>query len=135
MIEAKSMLQRRRLTKTAHATTPISNRGTIATIGSLKSGTSAYRKEKMPNTAPPRRPTTGPSSAPPTIAGMCIMVAFPMRGIGTGIKPRRVAPRNNAMPPIMPLTTICRVSKLNTEPPLLPPEFAATYQTSVCSSA
>ena len=47
---------------------------------------------------------------------MCIMVAFPMRGTGTGIKPIRVAPRNTAIPPRMPATTIRRVSRRNIEP-------------------
>ncbi len=67
----------------------------------------------------------GPSSAPPTIAGMCMIVALPMRGIGTGMKPMRVAPRNSATPPTMPATTICRVLRPKAEPPPLPPEFAA----------
>ena len=51
------------------------------------------------------------------MAGMCIIVALPMSGIGTGIKPMRVAPRNNAIPPMMPAMTICRVLKPNTELP------------------
>ena len=53
------------------------------------------------------------------------MVALPISGIGTGIKPSRVAPRNNATPPMMPAMTISRVLRSSTEPPLFPPELAA----------
>jgi hypothetical protein len=99
----------------------------MATMGSLKIGTSAYKKEKIPKIAPVSRPTTGPSSAPPTMAGMCIIVALPMKGIGTGMNPKRVAPKNSATPPITPDMTISRVLKLNMDPPLFPLEFAAIF--------
>ena len=58
------------------------------------------------------------------IAGMCMIVALPIRGIGTGMSPRRVAPRKSATPPTTPATTICRVP--SPEVPPLPPAFAAT---------
>jgi hypothetical protein len=56
-----------------------------------------------------------------------MIVALPMSGIGTGMKPNRVNPRNSAMPPMMPATTICLVSKRNIEPrPSLPEPIAMT---------
>src|SRR5215210_7175429 len=84
---------------------------------------------------PASSPTTGPSRAPPTTAGMCIMVALPMSGIGTGMKPRRVAPKNNAMPPMMPATTTCRVLKPNADPPPPPPSSRDPIAMSACPSS
>src|SRR5215210_4629215 len=78
----------------------------------------------MPKIPPASSPTMGPSKAPPRIAGTCIIVALPAR-VGTGIKPRRVAPRNTAIPPRMPATTICLVPRLIAEPCRPPSELVA----------
>ena len=63
-----------------------------------------------------RAPTMGPSSAPPTMAGMCKIVARP-ETLGTGIKPSWVAPRKIAIPPSIPAITICLTLRLKTESP------------------
>ena len=44
--DARSMLQRRNPTKTAHATTPINSRGRMATMGFRKTGLSAFKKRR-----------------------------------------------------------------------------------------
>src|SRR5215211_506973 len=99
-------------------------RGRIETSGFLRGGTMGSNQEKMPKISPARAPTTGPSRAPPTMAGMCKIVARP-ETFGTGIKPSWVAPRKIAIPPSIPAITICLTSRLKIEPPRPPPEFAA----------
>src|SRR5215211_1899390 len=98
-------------------------RGRIETSGFLRGGTMGSNQEKMPKISPARAPTTGPSRAPPTMAGMCKIVARP-ETFGTGIKPSWVAPRKIAIPPSIPAMTICLTSSLKTEPPRPPPESA-----------
>ena len=83
----------------------------MAMMGSWKIGTVGLQKGEDAEDEAGQGPTIGPSSTPPTIAGMCMIVALPMSGIGTGMKPSRVTPRNSAMPPMMPATTICLVSE------------------------
>src|SRR5215217_318735 len=121
--EARSTLVLRRETNTSHDTIPIGMRGRIETRGFLRGGTTGSNQEKMPKISPARAPTTGPSRAPPTMAGMCNMVARP-ETFGTGIKPSWVAPRKIAIPPSIPAITICLTSSLKIEPPRLPPEPA-----------
>src|SRR5215472_3504704 len=83
---ATTRLTRYRAAKVAQAVRPIKMRGTMATRGSLKSGSVALKKLSRPKTRPVTMPTSGPSSTPPRIVGMCSMVAAPEE-LGIGINP------------------------------------------------
>jgi len=82
-------------------------RGSIATSGSLNSGTVARTKLVSPNIRPIIPPTNHPSITPPTIAGMCIVVAAPA-AVGTGTYPKGVKLSNMAIADKTPAITIRR---------------------------
>ena len=100
----------------------------MATTGLRKTGLSACRKENIPKIAPAKPDDW--SLQRPTDDRRYVHyggVAYE-RYRYRYMKPRRVNPRNSAMPPIMPATTICLVSKRNMEPfPSLPEPIAMTF--------
>jgi hypothetical protein len=88
----------------------------MATTGSAAIGLDAVRKLYKPKMRPTKMPTTGPSTIPPIMAGICKMVALPAK-VGTGIKPNPVAPSMTATAPSIPLITIDLVEKFMQFPP------------------